>query len=130
MRLVYHHDAEIMEPSLSLVGAVADDEVIAAQGLVAHIVAHFRVGVSRLFLAENDGILRVANRHCANTHVVVEIHINSLAKIARFDVRMAHVTVGKRAFDVDFVLVVDEIVRTGFLAARSRYQSDKQDCEY
>jgi hypothetical protein len=42
---------------------------------------------------------------------------------------MAHVAVGKRAFDVDFVFVVNEVVSIGFLAARSRYQSDKQDCE-
>ena len=123
------HDAEVVEPSLGLFDAVADDEVIAAQGLIAHVVAHFCVRVSRLFLAENDRILRVANRHRANAHVVVEIHINGLAKIARFNIRTPHIAIAQRTFDVDFVFVVDEIVRTGFLAARSRYQSDKQDCD-
>ena len=37
------HDSEIIEPSLGLVGAVADDEMVAAQGLVAHIESRFFV---------------------------------------------------------------------------------------
>lgn len=36
-------DTEIVKPSLGLVGAVADDEMVAAQGFVAHIESRFFV---------------------------------------------------------------------------------------
>ena len=120
-------DSEIIEPPLGLVGAVTDDEVIAAQGLVAHIESRSCV-VSRSYgVAKNDMVLSVADADDAFTHIIVEVHINGLSPITRLNVRIAHVAVAQRAFDVDFVLVVDEVVSIGFLAARSRYQSDEQD---
>ena len=122
------HDAEIVEPSLGLFDAVADDEVVAAQGLVAHIESRSCV-VSRSYgVAKNDMVLSVADADDAFTHIIVEVHINGLTPITRLNVWIAHVAIGKRAFDVDFVFVVDEIGRFEFLA-RCRYQSDKQDCE-
>ena len=122
-------DTEIVKPSLGLVGAVADDEVVAAQGLVAHIESRSCV-VSRSYgVAKDDMVLSVADADDALTHILVEVHVDGFPPIACLDVRIAHVTVGKRAFDVDFVFVVNEVGRFGFLA-RSRCQSDKQDCDY
>ena len=122
------HNAESIEPSHGLVVAVADDEMVAVKRLVAHIESRSCV-VSRSYgVAKNDMVLSVADADDALTQIIVEVHINGLAKIARLDVRMAHVAVGKRAFDVDFVFVVDEIVCIGLLAARSRNQCDQQDC--
>ena len=121
------YNAEIIKPSLGLVGAVADDEVIAAQGLVAHIESRSCV-VSRSYgVAKNDMVLSVADADDAFTHIIVEVHINGLSPITRLNVRIAHVAIGKRAFDVDFVFVVNEAVRIVWLTARSRNQGDKQD---
>ena len=111
------YNAEIVEPSLGLVGAVADDEVVAAQGLVAHIESRSCV-VSRSYgVAKNDMVLPVADADDAFTHIIVEVHINGLSPITCLDVRIAHVAIGKRAFDVDFVLVVNEVVRIVWLTA-------------
>ena len=108
---------EVVEPSLGAVGAVADDEMVATQGLVAHVELRSSV-VSRAHgVAKHDMVLPVADADNALTQIIVEIHMNRLAPITRLDVRMAHVAIGKRAFDVDFVLVVDEVVRTGLLTA-------------
>ena len=122
------YNAEIVEPSLGLVGAVADDEVVATHGLVAHIESRSCV-VSRSYgVAKNDMVLSVADADDALTHIIVEVHINGLPPITRLNVRIAHVAIGKRAFDVDFVFVVNEAVRIVWLTARSRDQGDKQDC--
>ena len=121
------HNAEIIEPSFSFIRAVADDEVVAAQGLVAHIESRSCV-VSRTYgVAKNDLVLPVADADDALTHIIVEVHINGLPPITRLNVRIAHVAIGKRAFDVDFVFVVNEIVRIVWLTARSRNQGGKQD---
>ena len=111
------YNAEIVEPPLGAVGAVADDEMVATQGLVAHVESRASV-VSRSYgVAKNDMVLPVANADNALTQIIVEIHMNRLAPITRLDVRMAHVAIGKRAFDVDFVLVVDERVMVILLRA-------------
>ena len=123
------YDAEIIEPSLGLVGAVTDDEVIAAQGLVAHIESRSCV-VSRSYgVAKNDVVLSVADADDTFTHIIVEVHINGLSPITRLNVRIAHVAVAQRTFYVDFVFVVNEAVRIVRLTARSRNQGDKQDNE-
>ena len=122
------HNAEIIEPSFSFIRAVADDEVVATQGLVAHIESRSCV-VSRSYgVAKNDMVLSVAYADDALTHIIVEVHINGLSPITRLNVRIAHVAIGKRALDVDFVFVVNEAVRIVWLTARSRNQGDKQDC--
>ena len=114
----HHYNLEIVEPSFSFIRAVADGEVITAQGLVAHVELRASV-VSRAHgVAKNDMVLPVADAHNAIAKIVVEIHMDSLAPIACLDVRMAHVAIGKRAFDVDFVLVVDERVAFILLHAR------------
>ena len=123
------HNAEIVEPSLGLVGAVADDEMVAAQGLVAHIESRSCVVSRGYSVAKNDMVLFVADADDTFTQIIVEVHINGLTPIARLDVRMAHVAIGKRAFDVDFVFVIDEVVCIGFLAARSRDKSDEQNSD-
>ena len=111
------HDAEIVEPSFSFIRAVADDEMVAAQGLVAHIESRSCV-VSRSYgVAKNDLVLSVADADDALTQIIVEVHINGLSPITRLNFRIAHVAVGKRAFDVDFVLVVNEVGRIGHFAA-------------
>ena len=102
------YEAEVVEPSFSRVGAVADDEMITRHRQVAHEVTHFGIGESRCLFAKQDGVLCIADGHSANTHVVVEIDIDGLAKIARLDVGPTHVAVAQRAFDVNLVLVVDE----------------------
>ena len=113
-----HHKPEIVKPSLGAVGAVADDEMVATQGLVAHVELRSSV-VSRAHgVAKHDMVLPVADAHNAIAKIVMEIHMDSLAPIACLDVRMAHVAIGKRAFDVDFVLVVDERVMVILLHAR------------
>ena len=123
------YNAEIIEPAFGLIGAVADDEMVAAQGLVAHIESSSCV-VSRSYgVAKNDVVLSVADADDTLTHIIVEVHINGLAPITRLNVWMAHVAIGKRALDVDFVFVVDEVVRIDWLAARSHNQGDKQDNE-
>ena len=121
------HDTEVVEPSLGLFDAVADDEVIAAQGLVAHIESRSCVVTRSYGVAKNDMVLSVADADDALTHIIVEVHINGLSPITRLNVRIAHVAIGKRAFDVDFVFVVDEAVRIDWLTARSYNQCDKQD---
>ena len=121
------HNSEVVEPPFGLVGAVADDEMVATQGLVAHIESRSCV-VSRSYgVAKNDMVLSVADADDAFTHIIVEVHINGLSPITRLDVRIAHVAIGKRALDVDFVFVVNEVIRIGPLTARSRNQGDKQD---
>ena len=122
------HNSEVVEPSFGLVGAIADDEVVAAQGLVAHIESRSCVVTRSYGVAKNDMVLSVADADDALTHIIMEVHINGLSQITRFDVRRAHVAIGKRAFDVDFVFVVNEVVRIVWLTARSRNQGDKQDC--
>ena len=122
------HNSEVVEPSFSFIRAVADDEMVAAQGLVAHIESRSCV-VSRSYgVAKNDMVLSVADADDALTHIIVEVHINGLTPITRLNVWIAHVAIGQRAFDVDFVFVVNEAVRTVWLTARSRNQGDKQDC--
>ena len=121
------YNAEIVEPPFGLIRAVADNEMVAAQGLVAHIESRSCV-VSRSYgVAKNDMVLSVADADDALTHIIVEVHINGLSPITRLDIWMAHVAIGKRAFDVDFVFVVNEAVRIVWLTARSRNQGDKQD---
>ena len=123
-----YYNAEIIEPSFGLIGAVADDEMIAAQGLVAHIESRSCV-VSRSYgVAKNDMVLSVADADDAFTHIIVKVHIHGLPPITRLNVWIAHVAIGQRAFDVDFVFVVNEAVRIVWLTARSRDQGDKQDC--
>ena len=97
------HNSEVVEPSFGLVGAIADDEMVATQGLVAHIETRSCV-VSRSYgVAKNDMVLSIADTDDAFTHIIVEVHINGLSPITRLNVRIAHVAVGQRAFDVDFV---------------------------
>ena len=121
------HNSEVVEPSFSFIRAVADDEMVAAQGLVAHIESRSCV-VSRSYgVAKNDMVLSVADADDAFTHIIVEVHINGLSPITRLNVWIAHVAIGQRAFDVDFVFVVNEAVRIVWLTARSRNQGDKQD---
>ena len=122
------YNAEIVEPPLGLVGAVADDEMVATQGLVAHIESRSCVVTRSYGVAKNDMVLSVADADDALTHIIMEIHINGLSPITRLNVRIAHVAIGKRAFDVDFVFVINEVVRIVWLTARSRNQCDKQDC--
>ncbi len=111
------HNAEIIEPSFGVVHAVADDEVIASQGLVAHIESRSCV-VSRSYgVAKNDVVLSVADADDTLTHIIVEVHINGLSPITRLDIWMAHVAIAQRAFDVDFVFVVNEVVRIDWLTA-------------
>ena len=112
------HNAEIIEPSLGLVCAVADDEMVTSQGLVAHEEAYFGVGVGGRLLAEEDGILRIADGHLAIVHVFVEIHVDRLAQVARLNVWTSHVATHQRTLDVDFVLVADERVIRKFFHAR------------
>ena len=112
------HNAEIIEPSFGFIRAVADDEVIAAQGLVAHIVAHLGIGIGWDLLAEEDGILFIADGHRAVVHVFMEIHIDRLAQVARLNVWTSHVATHQRTLDVDFVLVADERVIRRFFHAR------------
>ena len=121
------HNAEIIEPSFSLIRAVADDEVVATQGLVAHIESRSCVISRGHGVAKDDMVLSVADANDTLTHILVEVHVDGLPPIARLDVRIAHVAVGKRAFDVDFVFVVNEVVRIVWLTARSSNQGDKQD---
>ena len=121
------HDTEVVEPSFGLIGAVADDEMVAAQGLVAHIESCTSVVSRGHGVAKNDMVLFVADANDALTHILVEVHVDGLPPITRLNVRIAHVAVAQRAFDVNFVFVVDEIGWFEFLA-RCRYQSDKQDC--
>ena len=111
------HDTEIVEPAFGLVGTVADDEMIAAQGLVAHIESRFYVVSRSNGVAKDDLVLFVADADDALTQIIMEVHVDGLPPIARLNVRMAHIAVGKRAFDVDFVFVVNEIGRIGFFAA-------------
>ena len=113
------YNPEIIEPPFGLVGAVADDQMIASQGKVAHIVANRSVRISRSLFLEQDGVLRVADGHGAIVHVVVEIHIKRSTQIASLNVGMAHIAVHQRAFDVDFILIVNEVVRIRFFVARS-----------
>ena len=97
---------EVEEPSFGLIRAVADDEMVATQGLIAHIESRSCV-VSRSYgVAKNDVVLSVAYADDTLTHIIVEVHINGLSPITRLDIWMAHVAIGKRAFDVDFVFVV------------------------
>ena len=84
--------------------------MVAAQGLVTHEVAYFGIGMSRGFFAEQNGILSIADGHRAIAYIVVEIHIDGLAEIARLNVWAAHVAVAQRAFDVNFVLVANEFI--------------------
>ena len=112
------HNAEIIEPSLGLVGAVADDEMVTPLGLVAHIVAYLGIGIGWGLLAEEDGILRIADGHRAVAHIFVEIHIDCLSQVTRLDVRTSHVASHQRAFDVDFVLVAAERIIRRFFHAR------------
>ena len=112
------HNPEIVEPSLGLIGAVADDEMVTPQGLVAHIVAHLGIGIGWGLLAEEDGILRVANGYRAVVHVFVEIHIDCLSQVARLNVGTSHVASHQRTFDVDFFLVADERIIRRFFHAR------------
>ena len=121
------HNSEVVEPSFGLIGAIADDEMVATQRLVAHIESRSCV-VSRSYgVAKNDMVLSVADADDAFTHIIVEVHINGLSPVTRLNVRIAHVAIGKRALDVDFVFVVNEVVRIVWLTARSRNQGDKQD---
>ena len=118
---------KVVEPSFGLVGAVADDKMVATQGLVAHIESRSCV-VSRGYgVAKNDMVLSVADADDALTHIIMEVHINGLSPITRLNVRIAHVAIGKRALDIDFVFVVNEVARIDWLTARSRDQGDKQD---
>ena len=112
------HNSEVVKPSLGLVGAVADDEMVTPQGLVAHIEAYFGIGIGWGLLAEEDGILRVADGHLAIVHVFVEIHVDRLAQVARLNVWTSHVATHQRTLDVDFVLVADERVIRRFFHAR------------
>ena len=121
------HNSEVVEPSFGLVGAIADDEMVATQGLVAHIESRSCVVTRSYGVAKNDMVLSVADTDDALTHIIVEVHINGLSPITRLDIWMAHVAIGKRAFDVDFVFVVNEVVRIDWLTARSRNQGNKQD---
>ena len=118
---------KIVEPPLGLVGVVADDQMVSAKWVVTHKEANLSIRKSGLFLAEDDGILCIADGHRANAQIVVEIHINGLTNVARLDVGAAHVTVHQRAFDIYFVLVADEVARIVSLTARSHNQSD--DCD-
>ena len=111
------YNAEIVEPSFSFIGAVADDEMVATQGLVAHIESRSCVVSRSDGVAKNDMVLSVADADDAFTHIIVEVHINGLTPITRFDVRIAHVAVAQRAFYVDFVFVVNEVVRIDWLTA-------------
>ena len=89
------YNAEIVEPPFGFIGAVADDEMIATQGLVAHIESRSCV-VSRSYgVAKNDMVLSVADADDAFTHIIVEVHINGLSPITRLDIWMAHVAIGK-----------------------------------
>lgn len=118
-----HYNPEIIEPAFGLICAVADDEMVTSHGLVAHIEAHLGIGIGWGLLAVEDGILRIADGHRAIAHVVMEIHIDRLAQVARLNVRSSHVAIRKRAFDVDLVLVVDERVDFGYFLARDGDQS-------
>ncbi len=121
------YNAEIVKPAFGLIGAIADDEMVVTQGLVAHIESRSCVVTRSYGVAKNDMVLSVADADDALTHIIVEVHINGLSPITRLNVRIAHVAIGKRAFDVDFVFVVNEAVRIVWLTARSRNQGDKQD---
>ena len=108
----------VVEPPLGLVGAVADDEMVTPLGLVAHIVAYLGIGIGWGLLAEEDGILRIADGHRAVAHIFVEIHIDCLSQVARLNVGTSHVASHQRTLDVDFVLVADERIIRRFFHAR------------
>ena len=82
------HNAEIIEPSFGLIHAVADDEVVATQGLVAHIESRSCVVSCSNGVAKNDMVLSVADADDALTHIIMEVHVDGLSPIARFDVRI------------------------------------------
>ena len=118
-----HYNPEIIEPSLGLVGAVADDEMVTSQRLVAHEETCSRIVARGNGVAKDDMIEFVADADDALTQIVVEVHMDRLVPIARLKVRSSHVAIRKRAFDVDFVLVADERVGFGYFHARGGNQS-------
>lgn len=99
-------NAEGIEPSFGLVGAVADDKMITIQRLVVEIIpVRGRVkGVHRV--AIDHGIGPVADADGAVAQTVVKLYAKRFFKVGYYNVRAFHVAVHQRALDVDFVLVV------------------------
>ena len=102
-------NAEGIEPSFGLVGAVADDKMITIQRLVVEIIpVRGRVkGVHRV--AIDHGIGSVADADGAVAQTVVKLYAKRFLKISYHNVRAFHVAVHQRALDVDFVLVVGRV---------------------
>ena len=106
---------EVVEPSLGLVGAVADDEVVATHGLVAHIITISGAIVSVDSVANGSVATIIADAYRASPQVVIKLEPNRFLQVVCNDVRAAHVAIGKRTLDIDFALVVgfvDLLART------------------
>lgn len=119
---------EVTEPALGCFVAVADDEVVTAFSQVAHVETYLSVGIGGAFFTKQNLALRVADGHRTDTHVFMKIHIKSITDVARLDVRRTHVAIAQRTFDVDLVLVADEIVVAGLFMTRTYNQSENY-CE-
>ena len=122
---LHRHNPEIVEPAFGFVGAVADDEMVAAQGLVVEIVPIWGMVIGRNRVANGNGMVVVADADGAVAKVVIKRHAEGFLVESRHEVGAAHVAIAQRAFDVDFVLVV----RHDLFAARpsQNRQHDKAE---
>ena len=100
------HNTKIIEPSLGLVSAVANDEMVAAQRLVVKVIPIRGIVIGLNRVANDNGMVAVADVDGAVAQVVIKRHTQRFLCIRRLEVRAAHVATHQRALDVDFVLVV------------------------
>ena len=100
------YNAEIVEPSFGFFGTVADNEVVATHGLVAHIITISGAIVSVDSVANGSVATIIADAYRASPQVVIKLEPNRFLQVVCNDVRAAHVAIGKRTLDIDFALVV------------------------
>ena len=99
-------NAESIKPPFSLVGAVADDEMIAVERLVVEIIP-IRGSVKGIHrIAIDKGIGFVADADGAVAQTVVKPYAKRFLRVSCNNIGAFHVAVHQRSFDVDFVLVV------------------------
>ena len=116
------HNPEIVEPSFGLIGAVADHKMVAVQRLITHLELPPNIGKSLDGVANHQGTLFACDAYCAVAEIFMELNPKRVMFQEGLNVRAAHVAIGHRAFDVDFVFVV--IVNLVSFRARNQHTAN------
>jgi len=114
---------EVEKPAFGIIGAVADDEMVAIQRFAAHVEPPWSIGISLDGVANHQGTISARDAYNAVSEIFMELNPKRVQFQVGLNIRATHVAIGHRAFDVDFVFVIG---LQGLFAREHQYRQNHE----